>query len=91
MRGQAEPGFGLEILHRGFRQRQILAGFFGDPIFVIVGVVLVFDLAHDLLDQILDGDKPINPAIFVDHQRHMLALGLHLLQQHPDRHRGWHV
>jgi hypothetical protein len=34
------------------------------------------------LDQVLDGDQPVDPAIFVDHQRHMDALLLHLLQQH---------
>ena len=34
-------------------------------------VVLVLDLADDLLDQILDGDEPVDAAELVDHQRHM--------------------
>ena len=51
-------------------------------------VMLVGDVAHDLFQQVLDGHEPIDPAIFVDHQRHMDMRRLHLLQKHADRHRG---
>ena len=53
--------------------------------------MLVLDLADHLLDQILDGRQPVDPAIFVDHQRHVDALALHLPQQDADRHAGRHV
>ena len=58
------------------------------------GLVLFLDLADDLLDQILDGDQPVDAAIFVDHQRHVDAPLAHLQKQveHPhagrDEHHG---
>ncbi len=53
--------------------------------------MLILDLADDLFDQILDGDKPVHAAIFIDDQRHVDALLLHLLQKHTDGHRGGHI
>ena len=44
-------------------------------------VVLVADLADDLLEQILDGDQPGGPAVFVDDDRALRLLALKLLQQ----------
>ncbi len=49
--------------------------------------MLVLDLADHGLDQVLDGDQPVDPAVFVDHQRHVHALLLHLLQENARRHR----
>jgi hypothetical protein len=48
-----------------------------------LGVVFVLDLADDLFDQVLDGHKPVDAAVFVDHQRHVRAVGLHLLSAAP--------
>ncbi len=80
----------LEILKRGFGQCQISAGLFHTPKGAFVDVVFVFDLADDLFDQILDCHKTINAAIFINHQRHMPPLCLHLGQQHANGHAGRH-
>ena len=50
-------------------------------------VVLVLDLADDLLDQVLDGHQPVDAAELVDHHRHVDARLAHLHQQIEDRHR----
>src|ERR1700722_18179134 len=55
-----------------------------------VAAVLVVDLADDLLDNILDRDQPVGPAIFVDDQRQMDARGLHLREQIDPPHRRGH-
>ena len=89
--GKAQADHGLDILQRGAGLNQPLAGLFLDGDAALDLVMLVLDLADDLLDQVLDGDQPIHAAIFVDHHRHMDALLLHLLQQNADRHRGRHV
>src|SRR4051795_10193491 len=47
----------------------------------LVGVVLVGDLADDLLEQVLDGDQPGGAAVLVDDDGDVLARGLHLRQQ----------
>ena len=44
-------------------------------------LVLVPDVADDLLEQIFDGDQPGNAAIFVDDDAHVLLFALHLAQQ----------
>ena len=51
-------------------------------------VVLIGDVADNLLDEILDTDQPVGPAIFVDDDCHMDAGGLHLHQQIGRPHRG---
>ena len=53
-------------------------------------VVLVGDLADDLLDDVLDRDEAVGAAIFVDHQRQMDARRLHARQQIDRPHRGRH-
>ena len=45
---------------------------------VLVGVVLVGNVADDHLDQILDGDDPVGARIFVDHDGKMRAAGAHI-------------
>ena len=50
-------------------------------------VVLVLDLAHDLLDQILDGEQPVGAAELVDHQRHVGARAAHV-EQHVEHRQG---
>src|SRR3546814_11566806 len=52
-------------------------------------VMLILDLAHNLLDQILNGHETLGPRIFVDHDREMGALRAHPGEQvehaHPFR------
>ena len=52
--------------------------------------MLVGDVAHNLLDDVLDRDQPVGAAIFVDHQRQMGVAGLHLEQQIQRAHGGRH-
>ena len=40
-----------------------------------VGIVLVLDVADDLLDDVLEGDDAAQAAIFVDHDGEMLVAG----------------
>ena len=54
-------------------------------------VVLVLDVADDLLDDVLDRDQPVGAAVFVDHQREVNARRLHLRQQIDRRHRRRHI
>src|SRR4051794_20438308 len=51
----------------------------------LLHVVLVDDLAHQLLDEILEGDQAGGAAVLVDHDGHVALLLLHLRQQlgHP--------
>jgi hypothetical protein len=53
-------------------------------------VVLVLDLADDLLHDVLDRDDAVGAAIFVDHEREMDAARLHPRQQVHCRHRRRH-
>src|SRR5690625_642415 len=59
---------------------------FANPGFGYVDIVFILDIADDLSDQILDGDEAIDTAEFVDHQRHVDALSLHLLQKSGNGH-----
>src|SRR5271166_1730843 len=47
----------------------------------LIGVVLVGDLADDLLQHVLDRHQPRGGPVFVDQQRHVVAVALHLAQQ----------
>lgn len=53
-------------------------------------IVLVLDIAHDGFNQIFQADEAIGAAIFIDHQRHLDAVRLHLRHQIGRRHRGRH-
>ena len=52
-----------------------------------IDIMLVLDLADDLLDQILDRHQPVDAAEFVDHHRDVGAGLPHLHEQIKDRHR----
>jgi hypothetical protein len=80
--GCLERGKGRCGLH------QIDAGLFLFPEQAFVFVVFILDLADHGFDQVLDRDKAVNPAIFVDHKGHVDTFFLHLLQQGSHRHRG---
>jgi hypothetical protein len=51
---------------------------------------LVVDLAHQRLDQILDGDNARRPAVLVDDRRELTPLGLHLFKQDIGGDALWH-
>ena len=91
MVGQRLSDLGLEIFQRGFGQRQITVTCRVEvKELALVDVMFVFDLADDLFDQILDGHKPVNAAVFINHQRHVPPFRLHFGQQHADGHRRRH-
>ena len=50
----------------------------------LLAVELVDDLAHQLLDEVLERDQAGGAAVLVDHDRHVELLGLHLGQQLGD-------
>ena len=56
----------------------------------LVLVVLVFDIADDHLDDVLDRSQAVGAAIFVDDERHMRARRLHFHQKIERRHRRRH-
>ncbi len=76
----------VEILDRGQRIDHILAiGLCGDQRRFVLGVVvLVVDLADDLLQHVLDGDQPGDAAVLVHHDRHVVAREPELLEQHVE-------
>ncbi len=74
----------LELLHRQpgvdphGADRQALVG-------RRLGVVLVHDLADDLLEHVLDRHQTSGPAVLVDDDHHVVLLRLHLGKQRVDR------
>ena len=52
-----------------------------DVALVLVDVELVLDLAHDLLEHVLDGDQTRDPAELVDHDGQVIAVAAELAQQ----------
>src|SRR5690606_26349068 len=77
----------FEILHRsaGIGDKRAI----GAPghVWPLDDVMLVLDLADDLFDQILHGDKPVHAAEFIDNQSKMTALQAHLQKEVKDSHR----
>ena len=75
---ESDPGVGLDHTARPLDQHRQL-----------FHVVLVLDIADDLLDQVFDGHQSVTPAELVDHHRHMNACHAHLQEQvaHPHRRR----
>ena len=53
-------------------------------------VVLVLDLADDLLEQVLDGDEAGRAAVLVEHDRDVDLAPLELVEQVVDAHRLGH-
>ena len=56
----------------------------------LLDVVLVLDLAHDLLEQVLDRDQARRAAVLVEHDRDVDLAPLELVEQVVDRHRLRH-
>ena len=56
----------------------------------LLDVVLVLDLADDLLDQVLDRDETGRAAVLVEHDRQVDLAPLELVQQVVDGHRLGH-
>src|SRR5690606_38302351 len=77
---------GIELLVELFDRRQALdqevaGGQFLDVV-LVVDIVLVLDVADDLLQYILDGDQTRHAAIFVDDDGHMVMGRAKFLEQH---------
>src|SRR5664279_5088976 len=49
--------------------------------YLLVAGVLVLDLANDLLENVLDSDKPGDAAIFIYHDRDLNMIQLKTLEQ----------
>ena len=97
-RAQHEPADGVELVVRergaevlvevgdlGLRLHAEAAVRLRDDVVVaLVEVVLVLDVADDLLQHVLDGDQPGNAAVLVDDDRDVVAVGAELAQQHVE-------
>ena len=59
----------------------------GDDVRRLGDIVLVLDIADDLLDEILNGDETVGAAVLVDDQRHVDTRRLHADQEVGRRHR----
>ncbi len=57
---------------------------------ILLDVVLVVDVADDLLDDVLERDESGNTAILVDHDSHVIAARAEFLQQHVEPFALWH-
>jgi hypothetical protein len=85
--GRSAPIFFVELLDLGqrlhaparaelaFLDRQ-------DVVLFLVEVVLVLDVADDLLEHVLDGDQAGHAAVFVDHDGHVVVVRAEVAQQH---------
>ena len=62
----------------------------GDIGFLVV-VVLVFDVADDLLDEVFDRHDAVRSPVLIDDERHVNARRLHADQQVDGGHRRRHV
>ena len=58
------------------------AGLGQDVVARLVEVVLVLDVADDLLEHVLDGDQAGHAAVLVHDDRHVVAAGAEFAQQH---------
>ncbi len=83
--GQEAADFGLQLTQLQTRVGLEFVILDGDD-FAFVLVVLVLNIADDLLDQILDGQQPVDPAVLIDDKGHVTALGAHI-QKHVEH---WH-
>jgi len=79
---------GAEVLVEVLDSRQgvhrVLALALAPDRLVFLDVVFVGDVAHDLLDDVLDGDEPRDAAVFVDDDRHVIAADPELLEKDVD-------
>src|SRR5690606_15581212 len=48
---------------------------------LMLHIRLVHNLAHELFENVLQGDEPVSSSIFVDHHTHMNPTGLEVTQQ----------
>ena len=51
-------------------------------VLIVLDVELIVDITDDLLDHVLDRDQARDPAVFVDHDRHVVAAVAKFAQQH---------
>ena len=78
------PKVGVEVGDLGQRLDAVAAvAVEQDVVLGLVEVVLVLDVADDLLEHVLDGHQAGDAAVLVDHDRHVVAVARgSRLQQH---------
>ena len=73
----------VEIGDLGLRLHPVAPARLGnDVVLGFVEVILVLDVADDLLQHVLDGDQARHAAIFVDDDGDMIAIGAKVAQEH---------
>mgnify|MGYP003694122647 CR=1 FL=1 len=75
----------VEVGDLGLRLDAVAAVRLGnDVVLGLVEIVLVLDVADDLLEHVLDGDQARDAAVFVDDDGDMVAIGAKVAQQHVE-------
>ena len=75
----------VEVRDLGLRlDAEAAAGLGDDVVLALVEVVLVLDVADDLLEHVLDRHEARHAAVFVDDDRDVVAVGAELAQQHVE-------
>ena len=69
-------------------KRQVLLQL--DDLLLGLGVKLVIDVAHQLLQQVLQGHQSAGPAILIHHHGHVDLFALHVTEEHVSPHRLRH-
>jgi hypothetical protein len=83
--GEARVEMVVEVRDLGHRLHAVApAAVEQDVVLGLVEVVLVLDVADDLLDHVLDRDEPCHAAILVHDDRDVVAVGAEFLQQHVE-------
>src|SRR5690606_21574220 len=71
----------IELLDRGQRLHREMPLAVAEDVYLVLDVVLVDDLAHDLLEHVLDRHEAVDAAVLVDDERHVIATRPELLEQ----------
>ena len=64
----------FEVLDGRARLHDVASRRLFHPELAFGDVVFILDLAQHLFDQVFERDKAVDPAVFVDHQRHVDAV-----------------
>ncbi len=83
--GEVGAEMRVEVGDLGLRlDAEAAVGLGDDVVLALVEVVLVLDVADDLLQHVLDRDEARHAAVFVDDDRDVVAVGAELAQQHVE-------
>src|SRR3984957_10150376 len=87
----------IELFHARHAAHGEVARVFGADVVIVLDVKLIIDLTDDLLNDIFDADEPTHAAVFVDYDRHVVAVAAKFLQENVEplrlrnEHRWTHV